>query len=528
MEFKTAGKYFSYIGKQFPVMCASGIFPLMPPVKDVALWLDRLDDLSRKGITKHVTKLARFKRDFELAETKADNALDRATARTLALSASGAITELDLVRTWEKSPALYLQVAFIGLEQAVDMPSKSAKTREKRFIKRLKAIPALLELAPKNIEAISHTSRGAAQTMIRDCARFLTELGKSDLGTAGKAPRHLADSLSALRDYDKFVSARSEIPETEGPTFSQMAENVVGTNKSAQEIYAIAEDEFNRRTESLKWLESEVDSDWQTGLGGYQGPSVDEMEAMDVIIREIHRLRGFFFETALPSVFNDSGLRIEPQSLHQASTLRPIHYDPALGAWPDEPSRCQVSPQIFSGRGFRDDPTRLARMRREFIFMTARQTYPGRHLLDTQRRSLADSPLSQVTNPLFMAGWLAFAENLLDELGYLQTPMDRLVHHQRGLARAALAMIDAGLAVGNLDQDKCLIILTNAGFSQEESLDRVRAIRLAPASRVMPVLGLHELTSLRKESGLDLNEFCKKLFAHGQLPLDSIRELITS
>jgi len=110
----------------------------------------------------------------------------------------------------------------------------------------------------------------------------------------------------------------------------------------------------------------------------------------------------------------------------------------------------------------------------------------------------------------------------------LEKPLDRLVHHQRGLARAALAMIDAGLAVGNLDQDKCLQILGDAGFSKEESLNRVRAIRLAPASRVMPLLGLYEITNLRKESSLELGQFCAKLFAHGQLELADICSMMRS
>ncbi len=158
--------------------------------------------------------------------------------------------------------------------------------------------------------------------------------------------------------------------------------------------------------------------------------------------------------------------------------------------------------------------------------MTARQTYPGRHLLDTQRRALNDSPLSQITNPLFVAGWLALAENLLDELGYLETPMDRLVHHHRGLCRAALAMVDAGLAVGNMDQDHCLQILGKAGYSAEEALGRVRAIRLSPASRVMPLLGLFELNAIRKEAKLDIGPFCSRLVANGQLPFSHLAAII--
>jgi hypothetical protein len=38
----------------------------------------------------------------------------------------------------------------------------------------------------------------------------------------------------------------------------------------------------------------------------------------------------------------------------------------------------------------------------------------------------------------------------------------------------------------------------------------------------MPILGLHELTELRREWRLDLPLFCKALFAEGQLPLPFI------
>jgi hypothetical protein len=526
MKIKSAGKFFAYLGKYFPVMCASGAFEYMPPVNDAAKWLDRLDDLSHKGIDDHVVKLTRFRQDFETAAAKADTPEERAAARALVVSAGCAVTELGHIRSWDKSPDYYLRVAFTGLEQAVGLPSKNARTLEKRFVKRLRAIPALLAQAPKNIEAISPVNRAKAQTMVRDCARYLSELGGSDLGKAGKTGRYLEENLAALRDFDRFVSTRPEVPEPEGPPFAHMIETVLGTDRSAADIFAMAEEEYRRRQETLRAMESSLGKPWQEALDGYAGPAEEGMTPLDVVVREMHRLRSFVFETALSGVFSDSGLKVDLQPLHLASTLRPIHYDPALGAWPDEQSRCHVSPQLFSGRGFRDDPSRLRRMRRECLFMTARQTYPGRHLLDSQRRALGDSPMAQVTSPLFMAGWLALAENLLDELGYLETDLDRLVHHHRGLCRAALAMIDAGLAVGNLDQDRCLKILGDAGFSSEESLDRVRAIRLSPASRVMPVLGLSEMNAMREASGLDARTFCSRLFARGQLPLDHLAGLM--
>lgn len=521
MKPKLAKNYFAYVAKHFPVMCASGAFPMLPPVTESASRLDRLDDLSRKGIAKHVAALNRFHRDFMNAATKAKTPDSAAQAQAMALNVSGAIMELDSVRTWEKAPELYLQVAFTGLEQAAELPAKNDKAKQKRFIKRLREVPSLLNHAPKNVEAISLTSRAASQTMVRDCARYLTDLGNSELGQVGKAPRYLADALNALKDFDRFVISRPEIPDRQGPSFEQMVDSVLGSDITAKNMLVIAEEEFERRLESLRWLENEVGNgkSWQQLYDGYEGPTVDDMDTMDIIVREIHRLRRFIHEEGMPGVFHDTPLRIDPQPLHLASTLRPIHHDPATGAWEKESSRCYVSPQLFSGRGFRDDPIRLARARKEFPFMTAMQTYPGRHLLDSQRRALGDSPMSQVTNPLFIAGWLAFAENLLEELGYLQAPLDRLVHHKRGLARAGLAMVDAGLAVGNMDQDQCISILGQAGYSKKEALNHVRAIRLTPARRAMPVLGLYEITAMRKASRLDLGPFCKALFKNGQLPL---------
>ncbi|NDV18551.1 DUF885 family protein [Pseudodesulfovibrio sp. JC047] len=528
MKAKLAKKYFTYLAKHFPIMCASGLFPLVPPAVESAKWLDRLDDFSQKGLAKHTNALRRFTDDFRIAASKAETPEGAAQAEAFALNANGVLTELDRIRTWEKAPEMYLHIAFTGLEQAVCFPAKSERIRQKRFLKRLKEVPHLLACAPANIEMISAASRGEAQTIIRDCARYLTDLGSQTLGQTGKARKLLDEALVSLRDYDRFVTACPENPDDLGPSFSIMTENVLGSTRSPDEIYAMAEEEYNNRLASLRWFESKIGKGktWRELYTEYQGPPTDGLEAMDLIVREIHRLRGFMQESSLAKVFADTGLRIDPHPVHLASTLRPIHLEPALGAWDNEPSRCHVSAQLFSGRGFRDDPTQLARARKEFPFMTAMQTYPGRHLLHSQRRALGDAPMAHITNPLFTAGWLAFAENLMDELGYLEMPLDRLTHHKRGLCRAALAMVDAGLARGSLDQNTCLSILEKAGFSHEEGLHHVKTIRLTPARRAMPILGLYEITRLRKKSRMDLGTFCAALFAEGQVSFARIEERV--
>jgi hypothetical protein len=291
MKIRAAGKYFSYIGKNFPVMCASGAFSLMPPVAEAGARLDKYDDLSQKGIANHVAKLRKFRSEFEQAAHNAESPSDKATANALARSAACAIAELDTIRTWENSPAMYLQVAFTGLSQATDMPCDSTRVREKRFLKRLKAIPALLATAATNVQAISPAKRSLAQTMIRDCARYLNELEENDLGRIGKAPAFLNSCLIALRDFDRFVATIPEIPEADGPPFGLMTNEILGSTRSPDEIYAIAEEEFQRRKAAIHDLVPEVGGDWKKALAQYAGPDHGERDAHDIIVREIHLLR---------------------------------------------------------------------------------------------------------------------------------------------------------------------------------------------------------------------------------------------
>ncbi|WP_243545239.1 DUF885 family protein [Pseudodesulfovibrio tunisiensis] len=513
MKSKLADKYFAYLAKHFPVMCASARFSFMPAVRTSADRLDRLEDFSQSSIRSRMAKIRKFKNLFEAEQAKADTVEDRAKAEILAQNASGILTEFEQAQTWRKAPELYLSVAFTGLAQCQDMPAETDSVRARRMAKRLVKIPGFLSRVARNVEAISHSSRAAAQTLVRDCARFLNTLESGPLSREGRIARLAQKGLVSLRDFDRFVATRPEVPEPEGPDFTTVMSGVLGSDKSAAEIFEIAETEWRIRLRELDRASRDFGRDWHSLLEDYTG--MDGTAPLDEMVRTIHELRSFVMEYALPGIFRDADLHIHEPPLHLSSMPDPIQYE--AGLLPDIPAKCFINVHAFSGRGFRDDQTMLARIRREHLFLAARYTYPGLHLLHSSRRASDDPVFSQTAHPLFVHGWLAFAEDMLGELDLLRAPQPRLVLVRRALRRAGTAMIDAGLATKALTQDQCLEILEQTGFSRHEGLELVRTIRLMPGNKVCPVLGLHELRQLRSESGLDLGEFCSRILQGGHV-----------
>jgi uncharacterized protein (DUF885 family) len=55
--------------------------------------------------------------------------------------------------------------------------------------------------------------------------------------------------------------------------------------------------------------------------------------------------------------------------------------------------------------------------------LTAHETIPGHHFLDSIRRSLKNPIRRQIESPLFYEGWASYAESMLIEYGYLEETM---------------------------------------------------------------------------------------------------------
>ncbi len=88
---------------------------------------------------------------------------------------------------------------------------------------------------------------------------------------------------------------------------------------------------------------------------------------------------------------------------------------------------------------------------REYRMTCAHETYPGHHLLDASRLSLAQPLRRAIEQPIFHEGWACFAEELMRLTGYFSSPGDQLLLARRRLSHAIRGKVDIGLQTGTMN-----------------------------------------------------------------------------
>jgi uncharacterized protein (DUF885 family) len=158
--------------------------------------------------------------------------------------------------------------------------------------------------------------------------------------------------------------------------------------------------------------------------------------------------------------------------------------------------------------------------------LTAHETIPGHHFLDSFRRKLTNPIRRQIESPLFYEGWASYAESMLIEYGYLSHPMERLVSLKRELWRSARCQIDVGFTVGKLTEDTALDLLTTCGFDPAEACRQLDRFRLNPGYQLCYGYGSYQFKQLKKKYGhlSESKDFYEFLLAGGELPFHLIEK----
>jgi uncharacterized protein (DUF885 family) len=193
---------------------------------------------------------------------------------------------------------------------------------------------------------------------------------------------------------------------------------------------------------------------------------------------------------------------------------------------PNEESYFYISTQFAQHKSKETDHHLQRRLNREYKMLTAHETIPGHHFLDSFRRRLNNPIRRQIESPLFYEGWASYAESMLIEYGYLNEPLEKLVSLKRQLWRSARCQIDVGFTVGKLSEDTALKLLTTCGFDPAEAWRQLDRFRLNPGYQLCYGYGSHQFKQLKKKYGhlSDSKDFYEFLLAGGELPFHLIEK----
>ena len=524
-------EYFDYLAKCFPVMCASDEFHFLPRAEMASQYYDRLDDLDADAINECVFKLRKFEEEFDRLANHENDFEKLIDLELLKANVAGILIELEKKQSWRHNPLLYLKVAFIGLDHALTKPASRPEEQRQRALARLQAIPRLLQQATDNIDRVPETYHQAGLAMVRNCKCYLTEIAEALADPSSEPLRDgLQKTRAGLDAFGRFLSTALPAPDEQFIVSALKAtlKDHFLSNRSLPEVFQIAVDEWEDSLLRLKKLETNIDSgkSWRELYHAYAPSDIEKTDTITLYQREIERLGCFFREHG----FGDFDLRSSLELCETPTYLRSVRgsasFSAALAPDVGEKDSFFITAHPSQQGGKKTEDSLKKRLHREYKFLTAHETYPGHHLLDSVRRRLQNPIRRQIESPLFYEGWAYYAESLLTEYGYVKSPIEYLVDCKRRLWRAARCQIDVGLTTGMLAGENAITLLIKAGFTPEEANTQADRFRLNPGYQLCYTLGRYEIMKLRETYGIGANrdEFHRLLLEGGELPFHHIEK----
>jgi uncharacterized protein (DUF885 family) len=167
--------------------------------------------------------------------------------------------------------------------------------------------------------------------------------------------------------------------------------------------------------------------------------------------------------------------------------------------------------------------------------LVAHETVPGHHMQIARARELGDLPAFRRGGgyTAFSEGWGLYAERIMDEVGFYETPQDRWGFIQAQAFRAARLVVDTGLHAMGWTRQKAIDTM-NAQVGENPIFMTAEVDRYisTPAQALAYMTGqlhiLDERQRARQALGgrFDLRRFNNAVIDHGAVPLDVLSSLL--
>lgn len=508
---RIAKDYFHYMARNYPVMCLSDEFYFFPRVKESIKYLNILDSLDEQKIKQNISYVKRLLSDLEVIHCANCDIEVQIDFTILKQNIVTFLREFEENKIYEIDPTLYLKILVLGIEHTTSRISTIKDNIDTVLINRIKQVPRILNEAKVNLKKIPSLYQEVAFEMVD----LLIEYFKNHVSNLLKnKPSLINDAILSLQDFKRFLKSKSSY-KTLTRTRELMTNILKGSysyERSLDEIYEIAVKEYRYTLGELKAAAKK--DNWRKILSKHTLGIKNFKSLLRLYSEEIKRLKDFFIEKDIITIPKTQNIIVK----ETPSFMMPIRASASYS--------CPLSKNIKEPAFFylTEDKSIYS----EYIFLTAHETYPGHHLLDTIRRFSKNPIRQQIESPFFYEGWASYAEKLVDSLGYINTDIQRLVGLKRQAWRAVRAMLDVGIVINKLKIAKAEEMLEELGYSHKAVKQMIRHYTLTPGYQLCYTVGKFELERLRNKFAetIGLKRFHDVVLDSGQAPFNLIEKRI--
>jgi hypothetical protein len=513
-----AGDFFGYLAREFPTLCRHDEFMFFPraAVPPVYWWqAPRLEAAAIQAAAHRVTAW-QTRLTGLLPQIK-----DPATAGEAVLlrhSLASVSRELGPDGPWARDPFFYLKVAALAWAPILAGAPRLEPRDAEKLGELLAQVARMFQWAPEQIQALNLPTQVLSGGAFADTRRFFDEVLPGFLEARGFTGKTLRRGLSEvsqklLRFWEKVAALPVIAPYRRGEEgLLEILTQSWGWDRDLDAAGEILATEIAICQAALADAGAGINPHvtWAEALEGLPLPA-HRGDLLSLYRREIKRLWAFWSHS--PVLEPPQGrVEVAATPLYLRSLRSSASYAAAWGPPHQTPGYFYVSPDMED----------RAHHLRHCPFLSAHETVPGHHFLDTLRLSLPGVVARQYESPLYYEGWACYAETLLLSEGYLvhENPGDLLVGWQRRLWRALRGRVDLELHRGRWDLEEGCRRLDRAGYPEGASRPQVLQLALNPGYQLCYTLGLREILRLREEyaPSLGLARFHDVLLGGGQLP----------
>jgi uncharacterized protein (DUF885 family) len=200
--------------------------------------------------------------------------------------------------------------------------------------------------------------------------------------------------------------------------------------------------------------------------------------------------------------------------------MLPVRSSAAFSAAPGHPAR--------GGTFFIADNAIGGTVPADYRLLTAHETYPGHHLLDTSRWNLDRPVRRHLEFPLFYEGWASFSEELLFDTGFFNGPIDALLMAKRRFGRALRGRVDFNIHMRHQNLTQAAEFLSNHGLDPNLARAMVERYILKPGYQLAYTIGRRRFRRLYDQfpSSNKAVDFARFVLSQGEIEFDQLETIL--
>ncbi len=449
-------------------------------------------------------------------------------------------------KDYERSPGMYMNEGLGGVFLLLIRDFAPLSERMKNVAKRLRHVSRVLEEGKKSIvpERVPRVwAEVALEGARRSVMLYRLVIPALSLRTPHLAPKVIPASLtaaSALQDYAEFLE-KSVLPNAQGnfaagkELFEEILREDHMLDYTADDLLELGWKLFEETKAQMEELAKKIDPQKtarqiiEEAKNHHPKPS----EVLTVYRREMERVRKFVQEKGIVTIPEGESLKIEPTP----PSMRPmIPYAAYMMPGPLEKKQqgiFLVTPvDRWAPRKVKEEKLRGHNYAK--IPVTAlHEAYPGHHLQLVYANRYAKTlprKLGSALSSLFVEGWAFYCEELMEKLGYIDQPVQKLARLQDQLWRAARIILDVSLHTKGMSVEEAVnFLVERVGLERANALAEVRRYTMSPTQPLSYLVGKLEILKVieeykRRKPGASLREIHDAILSCGSLPPKLLRE----